>query len=501
MSKSKSVILLVVYTLVIAVLCFICTVSFSYGADNMKTFSSVMRMMEKDADLGLAYGANADVGAYIGGGYSAVYYPEGVISAKEYEDNIRDMSEDEAEEYSAQYVRYPDASGAIYLEVDKACNADGVVDEAFKASFADALDVFIDRYASLRVDGARVDVANDYTVRVFLPAKMDSEYVAINRFSHIGELKIRAGSSETTAQDVFKLRAGESISDYVKEVKSGVMNNTSYVEFRFTDKGTAAMSTATSSAADSSITMYFYVGDSAVISLSVSEQFTESSFYISGGYSTETAAIVAKLFDTAIHSPADALSFTVSDAYFHEALYGANTVAMLYVVFGVFFVAMAAFFFVRYRRLGFVHLYTFLLYTFCMIVCCWAIEFVYLSVESFLAFLLAGVLLCASNVVTFEAARKEYALGKTMASSVKTGYKKCFRKLFDLHIVLSGAAFLVSAIAIGSLQIAAFVLGLAVLFSGVGTLLVNRFGWAVMMGTTKRQGAFCNFKREEVEDD
>ena len=83
MGKKKSVVLLVIYTLLIAVLCFICTVSFSYGTDQLYTFSSVMRMMEKDADLGLAYGANADAGAYLGGGYSAVYYPEGVISARE----------------------------------------------------------------------------------------------------------------------------------------------------------------------------------------------------------------------------------------------------------------------------------------------------------------------------------------------------------------------------------------------------------------------------------
>ena len=115
MGKKKSVILLIVYTLVIAALCFICTVSFSYGTDNMHTFSSVMRMVQKDADLGLAYGANADTGAYLGGGYSAVYYPEGVISAKEYDDNIRDMSKGDAAEYAAQYVRSPDADGAIYL--------------------------------------------------------------------------------------------------------------------------------------------------------------------------------------------------------------------------------------------------------------------------------------------------------------------------------------------------------------------------------------------------
>ena len=57
--------------------------------------------------------------------------------------------------------------------------------------------------------------------------------------------------------------------------------------------------------------------------------------------------------------------------------------------------------------------------------------------------MLASVLLCVSNAVTFESARKEYALGKTMTSSVKTGYKKCFWKLFDLHIVVAIIAFLV----------------------------------------------------------
>lgn len=501
MSKSKSVILLIVYTLVIAVLCFICTVSFSYGPDNMQTFSSVMRMMEKDADLGLAYGANADAGAYIGGGYSAVYYPEGVISAKEYEDNIRDMSEEDAAEYAAEYVRYPDENGAIYLEVGTACDENGAVDAAFAASFEAAAETVTERYAGLRVDGARVDIANDYTVRVFLPAMMDSEYYAINHFSYLGELSIRTGSSEEDATDVFGIRSNESIADYVSSVTSGTTGGTSFVEFHFTQDGQEEMSSATSGAAETAVTLYFFVGDTAIMSLSVSEQMTGSSIYVTGSYTAETAAVTASLLDSSIGAAEDTLSFTVGDAYFHEALYGGETVIMLYIAFGVLFVAMMVFFFIRYRRLGFVHLYTFLLFICAMILCGWAIDFVYLSVETFLAFLLACVLLCASNIVTFEAARKEYALGKTMASSVKTGYKKSFWKLFDLHIVLAIAAFLVSAIAIGSLQVAAFVLGLAIVFSGVGSLVVNRFGWAVMMGTTKRQGAFCNFKREEVEDE
>ena len=238
-----------------------------------------------------------------------------------------------------------------------------------------------------------------------------------------------------------------------------------------------------------------------MLNLSVSEAYEQNTLYISGSYTPETANTVAALFSTSIAGTQDDLTFTPSDAYFHTALYGESTVVMLYIAFGVFFVAMMAFFFIRYHRLGFVHLYTYLLFLFAMILCGWSIPFLYLSVETFLAFMLASVLLCVSDAVTFECARKEYALGKTMTSSVKTGYKKCFWKLFDLHIVVAVIAFLVYAISLTALQTAAFVLGLATLFSGVGTLLVNRFGWAVMMGTSKRPGAFCNFRAEEDENE
>ena len=501
MRKKKSVILLVIYTLVIAALCFICTVSFSYGTDNLYTFSSVMRMMEKDADLGLAYGANAEAGAYLGGGYSAVYYPEGVISAKEYADNIEGMSEDEAAEYAADYVRYPDESGSVYLEKGIACDENGAMTDSFREAFSSALATVTARYAGLRVDGARVEAVGDYAIGVFLPAMMDGEYTAVSLFAYTGELDVRSGSDEASATSIFTIRPNQTIRDYVQRVTSRTGGDTAYVEFVFTDAGREALATATAGAADTAVTLYFFVGDTSVLSLSVSEVYDQNTLYISGSYTAETANTVAVLFSTALDGTEEDLTLTPADAYFHTALYGGSALIMLYVTFGVFFVAMMAFFFIRYRRLGFVHLYTYLLFLFAMILCGWSIPFLYLSVETFLAFLLTSVLLCVSNAVTFESARREYALGKTMATCVKTGYKKCFWKLFDAHIVVAVIGFLVYAIALTSLQTAGFVLGLGAAFSGIATLAVNRFGWAVMMGTSKRQGAFCNFKREETEDE
>ena len=111
------------------------------------------------------------------------------------------------------------------------------------------------------------------------------------------------------------------------------------------------------------------------------------------------------------------------------------------------------------------------------------------------------MLLCVSNAVAYEAARKEYAVGKTIASSVKTGYKKTFWHIFDLHVALVAVALLVYLIAITELSLFGLALTFGVALSGICSLLVNRFLWYVTMGLSKNPGKFCHFKREEVEDD
>ena len=169
--------------------------------------------------------------------------------------------------------------------------------------------------------------------------------------------------------------------------------------------------------------------------------------------------MTAILLDSAIQGGTNDLSFTAGDALQIPAGYGENALMWLYISYGVVFVAMMAFFFARYRALAFAQLYTYLLFTACTLLCVWAIPFLYLSVETYVAFLFTSLMLSAGNAMTFEAARKEYALGKTYASSVKTGYKKCLWKLIDLHIVVAVFAFLVYAIALPGIQTAAFVMG------------------------------------------
>ena len=510
MSKIKSAFALVLSTVLILGVAFMCFVSFSYGVDKMHTFNSVLSMMAKDANLGTTL---ADGNNYVGGGYSAVYYPEGVISAQEYSENLAALKEvaegegasndavKEYNDYLEKYAPYPAENPAIYLEKETVYGEEGTaVSEEFEADFAAAKDILRARLDRVHVEGAKLEVRDGYTFRVTFPAYTGAQASLLNLFSYMGEFSLGYGSSADSAT---RLTFGEDedIHDYVKGASSRMSGSTAYVAVEFTRKGRAKIAEWTASAADSSTTLFFFVGDNAVIQLSASQQIDQSTLYISGSYTADTAQIVALTIDTALNTAQSGLSLSVGEVVRNRAGMGDLAFVLLLVASAVLFVGMTAFFFVRYRGLGFAHLYSSLAYLLIMILAVWGIPFLHLGVETFLAAMLGGALLSVCDVAVFESVRKEYAAGKTIASSVKAGYKRCFWTIFDLHIALLLLSFITYFIALTELSVFAFTLGLGVALSGLCSLAVSRFYWAACMSFASDKGKFCNFKREELEDD
>lgn len=517
MSKIKSAFAIVLSTVLILGVAFMCFVSFSYGVDKMHTFNSVLSMMAKDANLGVEL---ADGNNYVGGGYSAVYYPDGVISSQEYSENLADLKEmaeaadaeatdgkktdarKDYEEYLAKYAAYPDENGPVYLEKEKVFGSEEgtEVSEEFKADFAAAKTILRTRFDRLHLEGAKLEVRDDYTFRVTFPAYTGAQASIANVFSYMGAFDLGYGSSADAATHLV-FGEDEDIHDYVKGASSRMSGSTAYVAVSFTKKGRAKIAEWTASAADSSTTLFFFVGDDAVIQLSASQQIDQSTLYISGSYTETTAKLVALTIDTALNTAETGLALTVGEVVRNHAAMGDLAFTLLLIASAVLLVGMLVFFFVRYRALGLAHLYSFLAYLLIMILAVWGIPFLHLGLETFLAVFFGGALLSASNIVAYEAARREYATGKTIVSSVKAGYKRCFWPLFDLHIALLLFSFVTYFIALTELSVFAFTLGLGVALSGLCSLAAGRFYWAAFMSFARDKGKFCNFKREELEDD
>ena len=165
MGKKKSVVLMVLLTIVIVALC----------AITLFPAFTVPGTVDKWNPVTLQY----DLGADLGGGYYAYYYPEGVISETEYKDNLPEgQAGDEAyDEYVDSYLRH----GGFYVETDPdlgLVEADGgelVLSKSFKDSFNDAVNVISTRFAKKEYSDYRVSVVDDVAVRVEIPA---SEYDA-----------------------------------------------------------------------------------------------------------------------------------------------------------------------------------------------------------------------------------------------------------------------------------------------------------------------------------
>ncbi len=495
MGKTKSAILLTLITLVIAVLCIVCFVSFPCGEINY--YNSLLSLADKDADLGDYLIGDT---AYVGGGYAVVYYPEGVIPAREYDETVGDLEGDELNEYKESYVSH--ANGAIYLEKEVVCEEGSEkVSATFVEDFNHVVEVLKERYESLHADGMKMQLADDYTIRVFLPSTMEAAPAAFRNYAYTGEFTIRSGSDEESATIVLPVQKGtkHSADYYVKKASSRSANGTDYLIFDLTDEGRKAIADATAEATGN---LYFYVGENLVLTMTVSAQIDQSQLAISGGFTADTSAITASVIDTAIRSgQAGDLALNMHEIAEAKAGLGENALMLLYIAMGALSVVMLVYFFLRYRRLAFAHLYSYLVFLIAMTLCIWASSALYIGVGTVAAVVITAFLLCASNAISYEYARKEYEGGKTMTFSVKTGYKKCMWHIFDIHIVLAVLGLIVFLIGLTELSVFGAVLALGAVFSGVCSLLLDRFFWYIMMPFAKNQGKFCHFKRTEVDDD
>lgn len=502
MGKIKSAIVLTLITLIVAVLCVVCFVPFPLGGDGIHYFNPIINWADKSAELG-GYQFGEEAG-YLGGSYAVVFYPEGVVSAKDYADDQNAGTEEKTE-----YVAY--AGGSVYLDKEKVCNGGTEPTAEFKAAFDAQLNCLKERFARLHSEGLTLEVRDGFTVYATLPASLDASVAVFLYYSYMGNVTVLYGtSSDATSASQIIPEAGSKAkpsSEYIKSASVRTNVGTPYVEVDFTDAGLELISNATSGAADSAGYLFVQVGGETVINLSVSEQISDD-LYISGSYTSDSATIVANTIDTALDFEKMEFGMKMGELYRVDGGFAPLTLGsvslsaldLVYIAFGVLFLAMAVFFLVRYGRLGFVNILTYLLFLELMVLIYWAVP-IAIGTGAIVALAISSALLCVSNAVSFEAARKEYAVGKTIASSVKTGYKKCFWHIFDLHIVLLAVALLVYLIAITELSAFGLALTFGVALSGLGTLLLNRFLWYVTMGLSKQPGKFCHFKREEVEDD
>ena len=322
MGKKKSVVLMVLLTIVIVVL----------TALTVFPAFPIPGTVQKWNPVVLQY----DLGADLGGGYYAYYYPEGVVSETEYNDNLAVLVGEEKTEYEESYVRV--AGSTLYFSVDEKLGVtDGeALTQEFKDEFNAAAKEIAARFEAKGYSDYRVAVVEGYALRVELPASepSDKASAAFSLLANTGELTLTKGGEKIDPADYVDGEA--EISDLIANVSIGSRYSTSYLKIEWTRagkamidevKGSLSASTEANGGDSSSLTtLDVQVGDELLAQICSDNIMDNGEVRVNpvDGYNADYLKTFEILIDSALQTGGFDVTFTADSVRRFEPVYGAN---------------------------------------------------------------------------------------------------------------------------------------------------------------------------------
>lgn len=502
MGKKKSVALIVLMAIVLAGLLFL-SVTPAFFVNDTQRFTSLLSIVDLGSDLGT--------------GYTAVYYPEGVITKEEYDaleaayeaGQETETTTDDIADPAGEYVRHL----GVYISADYIDDENDTVTDSFAQEFDAAVRALEARFGAKGFSDYSVQVQDDYTIRVTVPDVSDQESVSdlFSQMAYSGNMYFSDTAASTASKNIVMRGSSDNIRG------AGVVymgEDTGYgIAIDFTPDGQELFADATteltasddssSSSTATSVTLYVYMGTDVLLQMSVSAPIDQPTIYINGGFDTAAEAeTVVSIINTAVNDDTlFNLRLDGSTVYTVSPSMGDNAALIAAIVFGALSLVMIVYALVRYKGMGLAHVFAYLGFAFAMILCISLIEGIVINIAGVFAIVFSAALLCGFNAYAFSNIRSEFATGKTLTASIKAGYKKSLALTIDAHIVFFVIAVLLYFIATGTIHYMAMVLMLGIVFSAACTLGVTRFCLYVFLAQPKNKIAFCNLKREEVEED
>ncbi len=490
MGKKKSVVLMVLLTIVMVVLCAL-TVCPSFAIPGtVKEWNAAANQY--------------DLGADLGGGYYAYYYPEGVISETEYENNYKMLEGEEQQEYADSYLQHK----GLYLEKESIVNGDAVTED-FKTAFDAAAKEIADRYASNGYSDYRVSVVDDYSIRVELPISEQNAGTVFSQFALTGELSLSSGGSV-----VDELKGKESsITDVIKSFSVKNSYEVTYLKIQFTAKGKEMVErvksglTASSDSSSDATTLDLTIGGETMLSVYSDQIDDDNVVMVPLQYTTNRVYVetLCVLLDSLYENGGFDIEFrsvSTSDIRTFAPVFGENTLDVLYVALAIVIVASIVYSVVKMGGFGTVSGYTTVSYLIIVGMCyAFVTKAVFeVTLGGILAFLVGLLLVNVLNGHIYNAIKAEFNLGKTIESSVKNGFNKTIWNVVDVYAVLllGAVASLFGAAGLHTFALQAIICILAAAFCN---LLWNRAVNFLMLSASKNKYKFFRFVREDEDDE
>lgn len=533
MSKAKSIVITVILALAVAVAAFFAAISFPV-AKNVKRLNSIA--------------SNIHLGAeYSGYAYTTIY-PEGVITAEEYNGLVEEYLEkseegdEDAEDPATQYT----AVGGLFVSKDELSKREYNDVESLKAKVASDADKLSARLGKMGYSSYSVVVEDGVSIKLSVPTNFTyAAYKSYDQTSRSEDLSLASASissltaggkltlrttdatisitnenEEAKSYDMekrgkddwtdtalvngsktYSLAGKEDASAYFKSVSSRTVGKTSVITFKFTKEGREKFKQITTLAsASSSHTVYFFVGDTQLVAFSdITAPVDEKSVSLQSN-SAESARNSAVTLNSAIEDGGLEVEYRdIENVKTSTATNGRLAALLTFIACIVVLVGVAVLLIVKYKKLGALTAFMSVIFALVELYALFLLK-IQLTPAVLFAALILLALFVISNAIVFGEVKRLTLGGRTVQASVKEAYKNVLMTVTDIHIVLVIVAIFLAAVGKGAVAVCGLLAVIGVVASYV-LYWFTRFMWYVTSSPVRDKFAFAGLKRVVYEDD
>lgn len=429
MKKSKAVIRLIVFVLVLGLLGY--TAVFGVGSDKSGAASSIK------------------LGLDLAGGVSITYQAVGEEepSAEDMSDTIYKLQQ-RVENYSTEAQVYQEGSNRINIEIPGVTDANVILEELGKPGslyfIAQTDSEGNENYAG----GYGVDADGNLTVQYTLNKTLD-------------EL-LADGSIVLTGNQVVSAKAG---------AQQDNMGNSQYVvSLELSEDGKQSFAEATTKAYQAGESIAIYYDEEFVSVPNVQAAITDGRAVITGQETYEEAEQLASTIRIGgLKLELEEIRSNVVGAQLGSAAIESSLIAA-----AVGFALIVVFMIAVYYFMGFIASLAMVLYTELIVILLYAFE-VTLTLPGIAGIILSIGMAVDANVIIFARIREELATGKTVQSAIKMGFSKAFSAIFDGNITTLIAAAVLGWMGTGTIKGFAITLAMGIILSMFTALVITKF--------------------------
>lgn len=425
MKKSKAIIVLLVFLLLLGGFGYIAAVGF--GADGSGSASSINLGLDLEGGVSITYQAVGDEEP----------------SAEDMADTIYKLQK-RVEGYSTEAVVYQEGTDRINIEIPGVSDANAILDDLGKPG---AL-YFIaehDPQGNLNYQAVGVD---------------ESGSIIYNMYKTIEELE-EDGSIVLVGTDVKNAQA-RSIDDQMQGKQFAV-------DLAMTEEGTSKFADATSKAFQRGETIAIYYDGTIISAPNVNAAITNGQAQITGRFTFEEAEqLAATIRIGGLKLELEELHSKIVGAQLGEEAISTSIKAAI-----VGFVIIVIFMIGVYYLSGAAASLALALYIELMIILLNGFE-ITLTLPGIAGIILSIGMAVDANVIIFARIREEIAKGKTVKSAIDIGYKKAASAIFDGNITTLIAAGVLGVLGSGTIKGFAATLALGIVLSMFTAMVVTR---------------------------